>query len=232
MENMLPSSWVGFLIATLLFSPMFGAELLPNSFSDLGNEKFRVREHAQALLLDWARNHVDESLDKLYTHSQNANDPEIRARCLVILRQLVMDQYMLEGKGFVGISRDNRIIEIPGKQNPCHVVAVTGVRAETPADRAGIKINDMIVSLNGVGWTDADASTVFADQIAAMSPGTKVVLAILRDGKMINVEVILTRRPLSAEPWLFGVQDDPEAADRAAMDSYFRDWLNKRKFRG
>lgn len=220
------------LASIIFFTSAFGIELSPKFFADLGNEEFRVREVAQVQLLELAKNHHDESLNEIYTQSQTSKEPEVRARCMVILRQLVMEQYMQEGSGFVGIVRDNRLAVIPGKQKPCHVVAVNGVGTGTPSDRAGIKINDLIVSLNGVGWLEQDASAAFGNQIAALKPGTKAVLEILRDGTMIDVQVVLTRRPLSAELRFFGEQGvDPGAADRAAMENYFREWLNQRKLR-
>lgn len=225
-----------FLFWSCLFLPYLGSSvasadvLPPPLFEDLGHFEFRVRENAENKLLEHARVRPDESIDELYRRTRVSKDPEVRERCLSLLRQLIFDQYMREGKGFVGIGRDNRIVVIPGKVMPCHVVAVTSVRPDTPADRAGIRVNDLIVTLNGIGWSDENASNVFADQIAAMNPGTKVALGVFRDGKLSDIDVILTRRPLSADIRFFeGQGSDSLEADRIAMEDYFREWLKKRR---
>lgn len=71
-------------------------------------------------------------------------------------------------------------------------VLVNSVEDGTPAAKAGLKEGDVIVKLNG----DKVANmTRFASRIASNSPGTKVNLEVIRDGKRKDLTVTLTERP-------------------------------------
>ncbi len=208
----------------------WGLEVPEQKIAALGDVDFRVRENAQSELLDWARSNPDLSIDELLKRSRTSDDPEIRERCFSILRELVLDRYNLEGAGFLGIGRGYQAVEIPGKPGKAHGVVVTSIRRGTPADRAGIQINDVIFSLNGKGWSDPSASDVFANQVAAEKPGTKVKLELLRNGKVLDVDAVLVRRPENPTYLFFdGANYDPEADERRAKEAYFKDWLNQQR---
>lgn len=232
MKRQLSSIWINLASLMLFSSATTAVELPQKEYKALGDSEFRIRENAQMELLAWARLQPGPAMDELLQQSRISKDPEIRQRCVAILRELVMDKYMSEGQGFVGIRRENKLADIPGKPDPCHAVLVTGVNRGTPADHAGIHLNDLIVSLNGATWSEPTASDDFAEQIAATKPGTKVTLKIFRDGKLFDIDLVLARRPLSATLRFFdGQESDPEAAERAAMEAYFREWLSERKLR-
>jgi serine protease Do len=61
-----------------------------------------------------------------------------------------------------------------------------------PADKAGVKPGDVVVSLNGKPVTDANQLT---RDVGAIPPGQTVKLEIVRDGKQRQVEVKLGERP-------------------------------------
>ena len=82
-----------------------GSELSDKLILDLADGEYRVREKAQSDLLAQARQRPEASKDELFQIAQTSQDPEIRERCLGVLRQLLTDQYMSEGQGFVGIGR-------------------------------------------------------------------------------------------------------------------------------
>ena len=210
--------------------PLAGAsELSEKLVLDLADGEYRVREKAQSELLAQARQRPELSKDELFQIAQTSQDPEIRQRCLGILRQLLTDQYMSEGQGFVGIGRFDKTVELAGRVEPCHGVLVTSVRSGTPAERAGIQVNDLIVALNGSGWKEEAASETFANQVAAMKPGTKITLSILRDDKTIDLEVFLVRRPAGLfNEFIPGQAFDPEKAENDALAAYFRDWFSQR----
>jgi serine protease DegS len=70
-------------------------------------------------------------------------------------------------------------------------IILTTVQAGSPADRAGLRPNDVITHVNGepvVVWQDALRS------IAAMRPGTKVTLAGSRLGEPFQVEAEVAER--------------------------------------
>ncbi len=65
---------------------------------------------------------------------------------------------------------------------------VNDVIGDSPADKAGLKEGDVIVSLNGEKVTDADDLT---DLIAETKPGDKASVGIVRDGEDQTIEVTL-----------------------------------------
>jgi serine protease Do len=65
-----------------------------------------------------------------------------------------------------------------------------------PADKAGIKPGDVVVSLNGKPVTDANQLT---RDVGAIAPEQTVKLEIVRDGKARQVEVKLGERPDETE---------------------------------
>lgn len=70
-------------------------------------------------------------------------------------------------------------------------VKITGTTEGSPAAKAGLKENDLIVGWNGKALdTLMDLSTV----LAASKPGDKVKLKVLRDGKPVELEATLAER--------------------------------------
>ncbi len=70
-------------------------------------------------------------------------------------------------------------------------VVVQSVFKDSPAERAGLQRNDVIVEMNGQSVNDRDK---FRLKIADTPAGSKVRLGVLRDGKKVAVEVTLTDR--------------------------------------
>lgn len=201
-------------------------ELPAKTFADLGSQQFREREIAQVELLNWARAQPGPAMTELLKQSQMAGDPEVRERCLGVLRNLVTDEYLKQGEGYIGIGLRDEIAEVAGEKDPRGVIRVTQVQADSPAAQAGIRLNDLVVGINGEVWHEA----LFRANVRMMKPNMKVDLKILRDGGLVNLKVTLGRRPLSADtPFFLGQNFDPEAIERAAKEAYFRRWLSHRK---
>lgn len=207
-------------------------ELPEGLLLDLGNSEFKVREKAQSELLVKARLHPAASTDELYHFSKTSADPETRQRCLEILRHLLTDQYMTEGQGFVGIGRFDKTVELDGQKEPCNAVLVTSVKRGTPADSAGIQVNDLILALNGTYWKEPTASEIFANQIAALKPGTKITLLVYRKDKKIELDLVLVRRPAGlGNEFIPGQPLDPDRAERDSLEAYIQDWFSRKSGR-
>lgn len=214
-------------IGVALMAGSAGAVEIPaGSLSNLGSTEFHVREVAQLELLDWGRSQPDAAMREFFRQYRVASDPEVRLRCLHILRDLVADEYLKEGEGYLGIGLKDEISNVPGEPKARNVIRVTMVQAETPADRAGIQIDDLIVGVGRELWPEE----VFRQKILMMKPNTQVDLGIVRGGVLISLQVKLGRRPLSVGNGFFnGETIDYEAAERAAKEAYFRRWLSQRK---
>lgn len=68
---------------------------------------------------------------------------------------------------------------------------VGDVFTDGPADKAGIKSGDIILSVNDEAVKD---NTALLQKIAALTPGEKVTLAIWRSGKTITANLVLGER--------------------------------------
>jgi hypothetical protein len=213
---------------------LLGALELPaGPLADLKSEQFRQREQAQAELLAWARQQPGEgALDELLQHSRVGDDPEVRERCLDVLRELVNDEYLKDGEGFIGIQMLDELTMVPGEAKLRGVIRVVLVVADSAAQQAGLQVNDLITGMGDQVWHDAAVSLDFKEKIRQLKPNTKITLKVLRNGKLMDLDVTLGRRPLRADSlFLDERQIDPEVAERAAKEAYFRRWLERRKDR-
>jgi hypothetical protein len=70
-------------------------------------------------------------------------------------------------------------------------VRLTGVRVDSPADRAGIKAGDIIVEFAGKPVKDLYAYT---DALYAQKPGDTIDIVVLRGGQRVTLKVTLGRR--------------------------------------
>lgn len=212
-------------------------EAPPELLSALSSPEFRSRETAQSKLLEWGRGQSQPAMLELLRLSNTAGDPEVRFRCLAVLREMVDDLYYGDGEGYIGISMKDEMVTVPGDPQQCGAIRVSFSQTGSGADLAGIKADDLIVHLNGQYWHGEMASIVFRDKVRSLKPRSKIKLGLLRGGKVQEVEVTLGRRPASADQTLLlgrnlmldGTPFDPEAMERAAREAYFRKWLSEQE---
>ena len=69
---------------------------------------------------------------------------------------------------------------------------VQSVEAGGPADKAGLKVGDVVLSVNGKEVT-ADQTLSFL--VANLQPGTRVPITVLRDNKQMTITATVSRRP-------------------------------------
>lgn len=215
---------------------------LPRTIMDgLKSEKFAEREQAQAQLLAWTRQRPDDAPEAVYLQSRNADDPEQRQRCFAVLRELVSDEYLRDGVGYVGfrMNPNTEPVNVPGEAQPRFAVRVLQVEPDTPGQKAGLLGGDLLLGVNDAAWHQDDTSDVVSKKIKSFKAGTRVTLKLFREGKIVEIPLVLARRPAAADLLQFqfgfgGFQITPEAlaaADRAAKEEYFRHWLGARKAR-
>jgi len=65
---------------------------------------------------------------------------------------------------------------------------ISEVQPDSPGGKAGLKVGDVIVGLDGKKVTDAGQLQA---EVSSKHPGTKVTLDVLRDGKNVNISVTL-----------------------------------------
>ena len=97
-------------------------------------------------------------------------------------------------RGFLGVQPQpitQDMVDTLGLKSTQGALIADVVKA-SPADKAGIKPGDVVVSLNGKPVVDANQLT---RDVGAFPPGQSVRLDVVHDGKSQKVEVKLTERP-------------------------------------
>ena len=93
----------------------------------------------------------------------------------------------LEGRGWAGVDLDEG----------GDAIRVTEVYDGTPAQKAGIKVGDELVAVNGITISEENQEKVHA-LMAEMKPGKKFDYTIVRGGKQRNVSITLAEMPQEA----------------------------------
>ena len=232
MQHLLMNRFI-VMACSIHFSYAANALELPTEYlSQLRSEEFKVREKAQTDLLAWARSQGLAATDELYRLSRESDDPEVRDRCLGVLRKLVNDEYLRDGEGYIGIQMQEELANVPGDPKPRGVIRVMMIMPDSPGHRAGLQFNDLIAGVGDEVWREESVLLLFREKIKQFKPETKILLKVLRNGNLMDLEVKLGRRPpLADNPFFGGNQQDLDAAEAAAKDAYFRRWLDRRKAR-
>ena len=76
---------------------------------------------------------------------------------------------------------------------------ITDVKPESPAVKAGIRVNDLILKVEGSSLKDAE-TTEFVKIVGGMRPGTVVTLEVKRGNENLTLKVKLGARPADFSP--------------------------------
>lgn len=115
----------------------------------------------------------------------------------VSLARQVMEQIITAGRvsrGWLGVSARDLVHEATGAAAGATLVAV---QRGGPAERAGLRAGDTVVSINGKEIGDTAA---LINETAALSPGTQAQFRILRGQQVVSVAVELGQRPVARKP--------------------------------
>ena len=86
------------------------------------------------------------------------------------------------------VAKANNVTETVG-------ALVTTVMPDSPAEKAGLKVNDVVVSVDG---DKVDEERTLRDRLFAYEPGDIVKLEVMRDGVSTEIEVTLEQMPMSS----------------------------------
>ena len=129
--------------------------------------------------------------------SQSGGSQGIGFAIPVSIARTVLEQIIRDGevtRGWLGVEPQELTPEIAGALSLHDVdgVLVRGVLRNGPADRAGLQARDIVLEIDGKPTHDASA---LLSQIAGLAPGHQAMLKVLRDGKPVEVPVVVGRRP-------------------------------------
>lgn len=105
-----------------------------------------------------------------------------------IMKSLISDGRVIRGSlGIIAEKLDPLIARLWGLKSQNSMI-IKKVHEGGPAARAGIKENDILLSIDGVA---VDNIIDAMDKVAEIKPGTKSKLSLLRKGKKVDVEVVI-----------------------------------------
>jgi serine protease Do len=114
----------------------------------------------------------------------------------------IMDQLIKCGsvtRGFLGVTLqpvDHDLAKFY-KMEDLQGAMITDVVKGSPADVAGLKQEDIILTYNNV---NVDSLSAFRNSVSLMAPGSKLALKVLREGKRLAIDVTVTAVPEEATP--------------------------------
>ncbi|PRD80655.1 2-alkenal reductase [Burkholderia multivorans] len=112
-------------------------------------------------------------------------------------------------RGWIGVEPQDvtpEIAESFGLQQKSGAI-VAGVLQGGPADKAGIKPGDILVTVNGEDITD---TTKLLNVVAQIKPGTSTKVHVVRKGKQFDVNVVIGKRPPPPKQTLDDQDSDTE----------------------
>ena len=115
----------------------------------------------------------------------------------VSIARQVMDQIIATGsvtRGYIGVEPQDitpelaEAFKLPQQQG----AIIAGVMRGGPADKAGMKVGDILISVQGQSVKD---TTDMLNSIAQLEPNTVGKLGILRNGQKMQLDVTIGKRP-------------------------------------
>jgi hypothetical protein len=215
------------LTCTTLICFLYGQDKFGESlFQELGSEEFVIREGAQAELSAWAAKHPQLAAPIILRLFQEDDDPEVRKRALKILEELGNIDYLSEGQGYLGILMQEEPLDAAQGGEVRFGIRVLNVMNGSPAEQAGLKMGDLIFSLDGIIWNEGGASIKFSNAVAAKKPLVDVTLMVQRDhADPIGINVKLGKRPTPD----LRAGGDLGLLEQEAKKRHFQQWLKKQQ---
>ena len=218
------------LICFVMVTVSAFAEEVPKELVEgLASEQFKQREATQVEIEKWADAKGPAALAAIFKLYVSSDDPEIRNRCHRFLRNQSDKDYLNDGQGYLGVHLLEVMLEIAGEDKPRFGIQIRGVVDGGQAEIAGIKVGDIIASIDGKKWHEPGAMDDLRNTIKSYKPKRKVLVEVKRqqNDKLIEIPVILGKRPVNDldayNPF------DIEQAEKDAKEKHFNEWLEKLK---
>ena len=130
-------------------------------------------------------------------YSQSGGSMGIGFAIPVSLARNVLDQIIRNGavtRGWIGVEVQEITPEIAESFDMPNTegALIAGIMRNSPANKAGIRTGDVLLAVNGKPITDSQS---MLELIATLAPGNQAKLKLRRDGRNIEVNVTVGKRP-------------------------------------
>jgi serine protease DegQ len=135
--------------------------------------------------------------------SNNGGSMGIGFAIPINLAKQVMESIIKSGevtRGWIGVEPQNlssELIDSMRLPKNTHGILVAGVLDGGPADSAGLKPGDILVTLNNESVDDVRE---LLNRVAALGPGTEVSCRVIRKDKEISLSLKISKRPKLKAP--------------------------------
>ncbi|MDP1654350.1 MAG: Do family serine endopeptidase [Rhodocyclaceae bacterium] len=134
-------------------------------------------------------------------YSQSGGSLGIGFAIPISLARSVMEQIIKTGtvtRGWIGVEVQDMTPELAESfgVKPDQGAVIAGVMRGSPADRAGIKPGDVLLTVGGRAVKDAQ---VMLELIAALTPGENAKFGLSREGKPLEATISIGKRPRPAK---------------------------------
>lgn len=221
----------------------FSVEQIDSHIHRLLEPDRTARLEACNYLATWAEQQPDQAKARFLELMRKSEEPEIRERCLQFLKPIAAREFGNFGEGYMGISMgDVTMVQIPGEAQARCGLVINSISKDSPAEKAMLQPGDVIVSINQHRWQEGgtiiDQQQGLSAKIRAVGAGKTAKLGIWRKKELLQIEVLLTRRPSGIDQMEMqlmpngGIRINEEELKRAVeleknSNAYFSEWLQK-----
>jgi serine protease DegQ len=130
-------------------------------------------------------------------YSRNGGSMGIGFAIPVSIAKQVMEQIVRQGsvtRGWLGIEAQDLTLELADsfQLRTTHGALIAGIIKGSPAERAGLKVGDVLIEINSMKVIDG---TSMIGIISELNPNKQAILKIARNHKEIEIPVMIGLRP-------------------------------------
>ena len=111
----------------------------------------------------------------------------------------ILDSLVKYGKiswSWIGISMEGLSEERLKELGIEKGVGIQGVEKDSPADKAGVQLGDILLKVNG---KEVGSSLEVKEEVLKVDIGKQITLTVIRDGKQLEIPIITTQKEKAKE---------------------------------
>lgn len=162
---------------------------LEELLSNLASESFVVRETAQIRLKNWPWSNEQKPQQFLADCAKLTTEPEVTFR----LREEAEVHFLSEAQPYYGFE----FLRNEFRNEEHRGIKISNIIPDSPAERAGLWINDILVGLGDLRFENLDPQADILAELLKQTTGHKVKLLVLRQDREVKIAIRLGSREYS-----------------------------------